>query len=241
MKIALVCIAKNEDNYIEEWVNYNFKLGFDDIFIYENDWRCHLEMDNLYKIPADGDDMQVAAYNRFIQNFYDKYDWVAFFDVDEFLVLKKHSNVKNFINDYTDYESIGINWALFGDSGLSFEGDYSVLNRFTRRQSDINIHIKCIVKLDKRVRMDIHNPINISIVNTEHKKFTGPFNKNGNYDTAQLNHYFCKTFDEWQDKKNRGRADKRRSDKGYIRKDTDFHGHNLNEIEDHYALNFYLS
>ena len=42
MKIALVCIAKNEDDYIEEWVNYHLKLGFSKIFIYENNWRCVL-------------------------------------------------------------------------------------------------------------------------------------------------------------------------------------------------------
>ena len=36
MKVALVCIAKEEDNYIQEWIDYNKKLGFDDIIIYQN-------------------------------------------------------------------------------------------------------------------------------------------------------------------------------------------------------------
>jgi hypothetical protein len=34
MKTALVSIAKNEDNYLKEWVDYNLYLGFNDIFIY---------------------------------------------------------------------------------------------------------------------------------------------------------------------------------------------------------------
>jgi hypothetical protein len=38
MKISLVCIAKMEDFYINEWVLYHKKLGFDDIIIYETDW-----------------------------------------------------------------------------------------------------------------------------------------------------------------------------------------------------------
>ena len=37
MRTALVCIAKWEDT-IEEWCNYHLKLGFDKIFIYQNDW-----------------------------------------------------------------------------------------------------------------------------------------------------------------------------------------------------------
>lgn len=34
MKTALVCIAKNEDNYIDEWIEYHLMLGFDRIFVY---------------------------------------------------------------------------------------------------------------------------------------------------------------------------------------------------------------
>ena len=34
MKVVLVCIAKDEDNYVEEWLDYNHKLGFDEIIMY---------------------------------------------------------------------------------------------------------------------------------------------------------------------------------------------------------------
>ena len=32
-KIAVVAIAKDEDNYLAEWTDYHLRLGFDDIFI----------------------------------------------------------------------------------------------------------------------------------------------------------------------------------------------------------------
>jgi hypothetical protein len=35
-KIALVCIAKDEDLYLQDWIDYHLKLGFDDIHIYQN-------------------------------------------------------------------------------------------------------------------------------------------------------------------------------------------------------------
>ena len=38
-KIALVCFAKNEDLYLQEWIDYHIKLGFDDIHVFQNDWR----------------------------------------------------------------------------------------------------------------------------------------------------------------------------------------------------------
>lgn len=34
MKTAIVCIAKNEDNYIDEWLKYHAKLGFDYAYVY---------------------------------------------------------------------------------------------------------------------------------------------------------------------------------------------------------------
>ena len=36
MKCALVCIAKDEDHYIQEWVDYHLMLGFSDIYVWQN-------------------------------------------------------------------------------------------------------------------------------------------------------------------------------------------------------------
>jgi len=237
MKVALVCIAKNEDRYIQEWTDYNKKLGFDDIFIYQNDWRCQLEDPNIIKIELDGINQQRTAYNQFIRNNYNNYDWAAFFDVDEFLVLKKHKNIKEFISDYSDYSAIGINWVLFGNNGISkIETDTSVLRRFTKRQNSINPHIKSIVKLSNNLTMDVHNPLSIDILNTNYKTFKGPFNNTGDDTIAQLNHYFCKTEEEFIEKSNRGRADiPNQENKRTI---SDFNNHNFNEVEDLTAMNF---
>lgn len=36
---ALVCIAKDEDLYIDEWIKYHLHIGFDKIYVYRNDWQ----------------------------------------------------------------------------------------------------------------------------------------------------------------------------------------------------------
>ena len=97
LKTALVCIAKNEDNYIEEWVNYHIKLGFDMIFIYENNWRCKLEHPQITKIPFDGELKQLPVYNHFVQINGNNFDWIGFIDVDEFLdnVIEGNQIIKN--------------------------------------------------------------------------------------------------------------------------------------------------
>ena len=44
MKIAIVCIAKDEDNYLREWLDYHFKIGFDHIYVYQNNWHFKEEV-----------------------------------------------------------------------------------------------------------------------------------------------------------------------------------------------------
>lgn len=234
MKIALVCIAKNEDDYINEWVDYHLKLGFDKIFVYENDWNSNITNDDVIKIKVSGVRQQIPSYNHFIQNHKNEYDWAAFLDVDEFLVLKKHNKIKDFILDYSNEESIGVNWVFFGDNGLTKESTKGVLERFTKRQKSPNEHIKSIVRLNSAKYMNVHNHSGRS-VDTNFKRIdNSPFNPNGPIDVAQINHYFVKTKNEFIKKINRGRADT-----GTYRDMSDFDKHNINEIEDLIALNFY--
>ena len=240
MRVALTCIAKNEDNYIKEWVDYHTKLGFDQVFIYQNDWRCGVPLDNATLIEFDGHGRQQEAYNNFLRHWYNHYDWVMFLDADEFLVLKKHSNIKEFIQDYQQHNIIGINWVIFGNNGLTFDGNYSVLSRFTKRQVGVFHLVKCIVKVDPNILWDVHNAVYLKAVDTNHRVFKTGIHEHGDDTIAQINHYFCKTWDEFCIKRNRGRADMTPNDPLFIKKESDFEAHNLNEIEDTFALDFYL-
>jgi hypothetical protein len=242
MKVALVCIAKNEDPYIDEWVSYHLKLGFDKIFVYENNWRFSGDNhnDSVIKIPFDGECKQMESYHNFIRTFGQEYDWAAFFDVDEFLVLKKHKNIQEFIGEYNEYDCVSINWVLFGDNGLDSvqNDDYSVLNRFTKRQIGVDQHVKTILNLRSHnpIFHTPHSPSNLTWVDTNHQKGGGPLNSNGDDSIAQINHYFCKTKEEFISKISRGR-----SDIGTFRTIDDFIPHNHNSIEDLTAFKFYNS
>ena len=237
MKVALVCIAKNEDNYIKEWYDYHMKIGFDDIIVYQNDWECNITEPNLIKYRVDGKNKQLFCYNNFITEHQGKYDWVAFFDVDEFLVLKKHKNVKEFIKDYEDYPGIGINWVFFGDNNHNgVIDDYSVISRFIKREKKVNNHVKSIVKLTPELRMLVHNPSNTVIVDTNKCAFKSSFSPKQYDDIAQLNHYFTKTKEEFIKKVERGRADAE-----FKRNYNEFNVHNINEVDDFTAHNFYFN
>ena len=236
MKCALVCIAKNEDHYIEEWINYHKRIGFDDIVIYQNDWRY--SGDDVIKFIIDGDEKQPLAYNDFLKNHSKEYDWIAFFDVDEFLVLKKHDNLHSLLEEYNDAESLAINWVIFGSNGHEtvIKNNYNVLSRFTKRGKAVDDHIKIIVNtkyLNSRTKfINPHFVGGLSWIDSNSRRGNGPFNEFGSDDVVQLNHYFGKSTEEYKEKLKRGRSDSIQ----LKRTQEDYEQYDQNEIVDFSAL-----
>ncbi len=240
--VALVCIAKNEDKYIHEWINYHLKLGVNAVHVYQNDWHHTNPHPKAKYHDIRGKNRQTDAYNQFLADHHHQYRWATFLDVDEYLVLKKHKNIHEFLSDYALYPAIGVNWVLYGDSDQKepSDGDFSLLKRFTWCQDNVNPHVKPIVRLGKTAKMKIHNP-EVTMIDTNYRTFVGPLNPSGTRDIAQINHYFCKTKIEYLEKMSRGRADLESDHPDQIRPLRDFVLHNLNMIEDRSALEFWQS
>lgn len=241
MKTCLVCIAKNEDHYIQEWIDYHLKIGFHNIHIYANDWVYNNSQSNLIIKHISGKNQQWNAYNSFLQEYNHSYDWAAFLDVDEFLVLEKHKTLEDFLDSYNDCNAIGINWAIFGNNNHNkiINNNYSVLSRFTRRNKEnhpTNKHVKTMVKLPSFLCQDIHN-IRGSWYNLKKEIRSGPFNEPVDWSVAKIHHYFTKSKEEFEIKCERGRADMNQ------KREYNDHTNELyaNDIEDTSALNFYMT
>jgi hypothetical protein len=235
MKVALICVAKFEDYYLKEWLDYNQKLGFDKVLLFQNDWRTDLEHPVLEKHICDGGSIQVPLYNEVLkQNT--EYDWLAFIDCDEFIVLKKHNNIKELIEEYKDRTNvIGLNWYFFGNLGIeSREGD-SLLKPFKMRNKTIDQHVKVIVNARSGERMQLpHNTLGPAMDTNGHK-FNGPFNPNGPDDVAYIAHIHNKTKEDWELRCKRGRADCN------LKQDLSIWDNEINinnEVEDLSAYNF---
>lgn len=222
---AAVCaIAIYEEKYIDEWVDYNLAIGFKKLYIYDNSinftlnsWNRRRHDRRITVIHHPGQKGQKApqftAYNDCVPRarrggFY----WAAFFDLDEYLVLKKHRYVSGFLEDYCSKGSVGINWRYFGTSNHSHYQSIPVLKRFQHYtpNNPENLHIKSIVRLQ-------------DFEKTKHPHYVilkkGFHNKNTNgqtikkalidpvYDVAVLHHYGMKSREEFIQKRLRGRAD----------------------------------
>ena len=257
MKVVIVAIAKMEQDYIEEWVKYHLHIGFDQVILYDNEdvpfyekfLKKFSDKVKVIHIPGNryGKGVQYVALDDFTQNHMLKngITHAAHIDVDEFIVLKKHSTIQDFIGEYIKDTcgGIGMNWRLFGDSGLEKQTEKSVLNRFTKTEIIGNQHIKTLFDVKCFVRFQqchsIETKPGYNIQSTDGRIIKGPFNKEPNLDVIQLNHYKCKTFEEFQKIVKRGRAGTEignpKNTIGDVRGFFDMH--NRNEIEDLWAYN----
>ena len=247
-KITLVTIAHKDELYVQEWIDYNLKLGFDDIHIFQNNWRWENPKpnDKVHLHEYDGQsyksdepiwvrNIQAKCFTDFARKYYNEYEWVAFFDIDEFLVLKKTNNIKDFIKDYDRHDCVIINWAMFGDSGLTtFDETYpSQLKRFIRRENKLHYQFKSICKLSPTLEHQIHWTTG-SWIDSNFIEGNGPFNYSANDNIAQLNHYYVRTYPEFLIKRERGGVDDINTKKPI----ETFNNNNFNEIEDTLARDF---
>lgn len=238
LKVALVCIAKDEDRYIDEWVRWHTSIGFTKVFVYSNNWRIGREMEGVVEVPFDGQAMQMKAYTNWLDHRSAGFDWAAFFDVDEF--LNTHGkDVRELLSHRSTYPAIAVNWRMFGDSGLTEDdGSRSVLSRFVMCSTRLHPLVKTIVNL-KRYPKPIRFSHNPHIPDNGVLDLDGKFSGNANTEPVErpfmeLNHYFCKTWPEFLNTKmKRGRADcvADGSDDHVLRTRQDFDRLNFNEVK----------
>lgn len=135
MKTAICVIAKKENAYVNEWVNYHLSLGFDKIYLYDNndddypyvgDFIDSLDRVEIIKWSVDPNRFinQELSYKDFIDKYSQLYDWCAFIDIDEFIHIDA-TDIKEFLGRFSGDDNIALGWHNFGDDDI-IESDESV-------------------------------------------------------------------------------------------------------------------
>lgn len=218
--LGLCAIAKNETPYLREWVAHHYLLGFERFLIYDNEsdepvrvtLADYVEQGIVETVLVTGQSAQLPAYQNCLERWRGKVRWAAFFDLDEFLVLKQHKDARLLLLDYEEFGGLGINWVMYGSSGHMQRPEGLVTEQYTRSLPDnaADIHIKSIVRPDVCTGFrNVHqatfidgfyavNEFKLPIVSA----LTPP-----SRELAQLNHYFYKSQEDYALKLERGRAD----------------------------------
>ncbi len=201
---------------------------------------------------APGEEMQVLVYNKCANEYKNESMWAAFIDIDEFIFLRKHDDIKHLLSDLVpNGGALSLNWILYGSGGHTKYSSEPVLKRFVLRASAPNAHVKSISYLPHVTNMDVHHPElknGTAQVDCHGHEFKGPFNLPGSEDIASIHHYITKSFEEYSRKRLRGRADSRgaadhykNKTHGFQRLRDSFQWFDAADIQDSSAWDYYRS
>ena len=111
MKVCICTLGKNENRYILEFVEHYKKYGVDKIFLYDNNDLEGERFENVigqyvYDKFVDiidwrgvkGTSTYYGIMDSCYQSYHDKYDWLIFYELDEFLYLKNYQNIKDYLS-----------------------------------------------------------------------------------------------------------------------------------------------
>lgn len=249
-RIVLGAIVKDEDAYIVEWLEHHLDLGFDKVIVYDNGGSSTL--DGLLRpfggrvelrtwTTRRGQAPQAPCYQHCLARERFGCDWLMFLDVDEFLNLKVHDTIRAFSEAYEAYDAVAVNWRMFGSSGAVESDGRPVTERFVMAAAPDfgpNAHVKTLFKPSSALGAGVHSPRlrpGARLVNTRGETLDATLNAlqpRIALETAQVNHYFTKSYSEFQTKRARGRADVDPGRAGHLRAEKEFADYDINQVED---------
>ena len=234
IKICLCTIGKKENLYAAEFVNHYKKIGYDKIFIYDNNDIGDEKFEDVLNEQISSNFVEIINYRGYrgkdqspqkdaYVNCYEKnknnFNWLSFFDFDEFLELKRNKNIKEYLNNkrFKKCSNIKINWLIYSDSDLLFYKNISLQKRFTTPlyNNSANTVIKSTIRGNLKFNY-WRNMINPHSSNNKIRTcdsmgnitdsinfYTSSFNSEFSY----LKHYTTKTIEEYCNKIKKGKAD----------------------------------
>ncbi|WP_095589109.1 glycosyltransferase family 2 protein [Actibacterium ureilyticum] len=239
---VVVACMKNEGPYILEWVAYHRLVGFDTFLIYTNDCTdgtdqilqrlqamgiLHHRSNNGWK----GKSPQQYALNQSLREpVMQQADWIAHFDVDEFVNIRcGNGTLDDFFAHCPDATHVAMTWRLFGTNGVTEFRDAPVIGQFDHcapkycpkphtawgfktLSRNIGAYEKLSCHRPNKLQADMRD--RVRWVNGSARAMGDTVVENGwrsskrtiGYDLLQLNHYALRSADSFLVKRQRGRA-----------------------------------
>ena len=228
LKVCLCVIGKRENRYVKEFVEHYKKIGYNKIFIYDNNEINDEKFEDVIQDEIDKGFVsiinyrglrgrQVPSYKDCYENNNKNYDWLSFFDFDEFLELNPpFIKIQDYlgIKKFKKCQNIKINWVYY-DNNTSLYYENKPLEQRLKTRIKLGRCIKSTVRGNLSINYwskmkNPHTSLNKfvscsssgKIINCSASIYNPPDVK-----LAYLKHYHVKSFEELCIKINRGNAD----------------------------------
>lgn len=227
LRVAVCAISKWEDQYLVEWVEYYKSIGFTNVLFYDNNIEGDDGQYNILK-PYIDDGFVIYHDFRTFQNccqqrlcyvecmkaYKNSFDWIAYFDIDEFIDIGEYKTISAFLKsnkNFQEYDNIAIRWVIMDDNDLVHNDGRPCLERFTVKREDAQPNVKSIANTKKITIESISNKFNPHVLNVHNnicniygKKYNKEVDRNEINAPVYIKHFRFKTVEELLDKIKRG-------------------------------------
>ena len=229
IKICLCTVAKQENKYLREFVEFYKNYGVDKIYLYDNNLENGERFDEVISDYITSNFVEVIdrrgkirelinILNDCYRNNKDNYDWLIFYEIDEYIYLKNFKNIKPFLNQqyFNTCKIISLNWVHHSDNGKLHYENKSVQERFPKNGRNVNPNIYNRLADVKSIARGHLQDLTIGnghyLTNQYHPcngygkplKLHNLLTLEPDYENYYVIHYFTKSLEEFVEKIKRG-------------------------------------
>lgn len=219
--LAVVAVMKNESAYIEEWLCHHLAVGVQHFFLYDNGseddivtlLRGYIDRGivTLISFPMRG--LQRDAYNHALRLFGPACGWLAYIDIDEFLVPIADEDVPTILSRFPAADQVLVSRREFCFSGHRTPPAGLVTESYTLASEDVprvgraDTLAKSIIRPRGVWRMGVHSADTVSGATVNSAGQATPEGRpaiaHPSFENIQINHYYTKSWAEFQAKLSR--------------------------------------
>ena len=234
-KVCLCAVGRQENRYAKEYVEHYKNLGYNHIFIYDNNNKDEEKFSDVlqeeinegyvtiidFRGKRDNRSQEHAYSDCYQKNKYE-YNWLSFFDFDEFLELhQKNFTIQDYLSQdiFKRCQNVKVNWIMYiSEKETLYYENKPLKIRFPKPVYDdytFNMHTKSTVVGGQRrnywSRLD--NPhcslhtLKACSASGHNANYRNPFIDPPDFRYAAIRHYHFKSFEEYCLKLKRGFPD----------------------------------
>ncbi len=215
--LCVAAIARDEGRYFKEWIDYHRLVGVEKFFIYDNQSK-----DDTYQVLKPYIDAGIVEYTYVegdgIQNevnYYavcharDKTKWLAVIDLDEFIMPVADKTIPDFLHRFSPRTAqIFMRWCLYGSSGHVKRPAGLVIENYKYRKRDNSDEANKIIVNPRLVcgctSAHAFDVVGRSVDESGRVVSPAPVIPGLTQNIIRVNHYRCKSWQDSEEKHNKG-------------------------------------
>ena len=161
-RICICTLGKEENKYIREFIFHYKNYGVDKIYLYDNNDINGEHFESAISDYITEEFVEILnwrgkkkiVYKIMNECYYknkDNYDWIIFYELDEFIHLSNYTNIKTFLKEkkFDKCQIIYLNLIVHDDNSQLYYQNFSLFKRFPNKVSkriEKFLQVKMIIK-----------------------------------------------------------------------------------------------